>query len=340
MRRSVSARLAAVVATTVLVLVASCTSTSKHGGSTTSAVGPGGGSGLSAGVAGKKVTFIVYATASTPFFNPVVNGAKAAADAYGLNLTVQYSNSDIATQNNQIQTAVAGGVDALALSISDNNAFTKTVCAAKQKNIPVVAFNVSASSGPVLDCTLSFVGQDFQRAGALIAQRLINDGKIKSGDKVACPVEDASAVYAVQRGAGANQALASVGVKCDEFSVGFDLAKAQTTLQQYLVGHSDTKAVLALGLVPLQVTPAAASEAHVSVAIGGFDLSPQISDDIKAGKIDATVNQQPYLQGFYAVQQLALRMKYGLTPANYDTGNALVDASNVGAVAKLAGTVF
>lgn len=334
-----------VIAALVALAISGCTSStdkSTPGSSDTVAPSGGnaGGGGLSSGVAGKKVTFIIYAPPSTPFFNPVINGAKDAAAAYGIDLNIEYSDGNATTQNNQIQTALAAGVDGLALSIPTDDGFTKSVCAAKDKGVPVVAFNVTASKGPVLDCVLSFVGQNFVQAGKLLAQRMIDDGKIKSGDSVACPVEDPAAVYAIQRAEGANEALATIGVKCDVFPTGFDLAKAQTALQQYLLGRKETKAILGLGQVPLQVSPAAAKAAGVSAAIGGFDLSTDISKSIKAGDIVAAVNQQPYLQGFLSVQQLALKFKYGLTPDNYDTGNALVDKTNVDKMSQLAGSVY
>jgi simple sugar transport system substrate-binding protein len=323
-----------VIAAATATMLAACAGNS-------SSVAANAASGTLSGSAhGKKVTFIIYADQSTPFFNPVVNGAKAAAKIYGLNLNVEYSNSDNSTQVNQIETASAGSVNALAVSIPSNTAFTKAICAAHAKGIPVVAFNVTATAGPVLNCVLSFVGQDFEQAGYLIAQRLVSEGKVPHGAQVFCPVEDATAVYAGGRAEGANRALAAVGARCDVVSTGFDLAQAQTTETQYLLGHQGTKVILALGQVPLQVAPAATKAAHTQAAIAGFDLSPQISNSIKDGTILATVEQQPYLQGYYAVTQLALNLAYGSTPSDVNTGNAIVDKSNVDQVASLAGTVY
>jgi simple sugar transport system substrate-binding protein len=48
-----------------------------------------------------------------------------------------------------------------------------------------------------------------------------------------------------------------------------------------------------------------------------------------------SINQQPYLQGYYAVEQLALQTKFGLRPANVDTGTFLVDKSNIAEVQHL-----
>lgn len=334
--------LAAAVGVAVLLALAGCGS--KSNSSTTSKTTGGSvvpASASSSPIAGKKVTFIIYSTPSTPFFVPVVNGAKDAARIFGLNLNVEYSNSDVPTQNNQIESAIASGTNALAVAIPDNSAFTKTVCNAHNHDIPVVAFNVDATAGPVLNCAMSFVGQNFTRAGYLIAQTLMSQAKLPHGAHVFCPVEQQTAVYAVQRAAGADQALAAIGAKCDVVGTGFDLGKAQTLMQQYLIGHHDTKAILGLGEVPLQVAPAAAKAAGLShPAIAGFDLSPQIAADIKNGTTIATIEQQPYLQGYYSVLQLALNLQYGLQPSNIDTGNAIVDKSNIARIAALAGKIY
>lgn len=320
-----------------IVLLAACSSTSSGTAGGAPAGSPGaGGSALK----GKTVTFIIYADPSTPFFDPVVNGAKAAAAVYGLKLDVEYSNSDNSTQNNQIETAIASKTNALAVSIPSNTAFTKSVCAAHAKGIPVVAFNVTATSGPVLGCTLSYVGQDFPSAGYLIAQRLIASGHLARGAHVFCPVEDTSAVYAAGRAAGANRALAAIGAKCDVVPTGFDLAQAQTTEVQYLLGHRNTQAILALGQVPLQVAPSAEKSAHTKLPVAGFDLSPQISSAIENGTTIATVEQQPYLQGYDSIMQLALNLEYGLVPSNVNTGDAIIDKSNVAHIAALAGKVY
>jgi simple sugar transport system substrate-binding protein len=97
-------------------------------------------------------------------------------------------------------------------------------------------------------------------------------------------------------------------------------------------------AIVGLGSVPLTVAPKAMEEAGIKVPVGGFDLTPEIIQGIEDGVITATVDQQPYSQGFYAIAQLALWLKYGLYPSDMDTGGmGLVDASNVQTVKELVG---
>jgi simple sugar transport system substrate-binding protein len=287
---------------------------------------------------GKKVTMIIYAGQSVEFFIPVVNGAKDAAQVFGLDLDIQYSDGDPVKQNNQIETAIANKVDGLAISIPDDNAFDETVCKAREAGIAVVSFNVDDAKGAIGNCRMAFMGQDFVETGYLIAKRMIQDHGIKAGDLVLTPVEAPEAVYAIQRYEGVKKALDEVGAKSELLGVGFNLADAQTKIVQYLVGHPETAAYVGLGSVPLTVAPKAIQEAKMNIPMGGFDLTQDIIAGIEKGTITATVDQQPYSQGYYAIAQLALYLKYGLYPSDMDTGGlGLVDKTNVATVKALVG---
>ncbi len=286
-----------------------------------------------------KITFINYTDPSVEFFVPVEQGAKDAAAMFDVDMDIQYGNSDPVTQNNLIETAIANQVDGIAVMIQDDTAFDETICKAMDAGIAVVSLNVDDSEGAAGNCRMAFMGQDFVATGYLIGQRMIADHGIGAGDLVFAPVEAPEAVYAVQRAEGLKKAMDEVGATTDVVGVGFNLADAQTTEVQYLLGHSETKAIVALGSVPLTVAPAAVSEAGMDIPIGGFDLTAEIIAGIEDGTITATVDQQPYSQGFYAVTQLVLYLKYGLYPSDMDTGGlGLVDASNVAKVKELTGT--
>jgi len=85
---------------------------------------------------------------------------------------------------------------------------------------------------------------------------------------------------------------------------------------QYLLGHRNTKFIISLEGTPITEAVAAEKQAGVNLPAGGFDLgNGSILKDIKAGRLVATVDQQPYSQGFYPIMQLALYLKYGLYPS-------------------------
>jgi simple sugar transport system substrate-binding protein len=283
-----------------------------------------------------KITLIIYTDASVEFFGPVVQGAKDAAQATGVSLDIQYGDNKPEKQTNLIETATANKVDGIGVIINDDNAFSDAICKAVKAGIPVVSFNVDHSKGAAGSCRMAFMGQSFVDTGYLIAKRMIKDHGIKQGDLVFTPVEWPEATYAVQRYAGVKKALDEVGAKSELIGVGGNLADAQTKIVQYLLGHPETKAIIGLGSVPLTVSPKAITEAKMKIPLGGFDLTKDIIAGIEDGTITATVDQQPYSQGYYAVTQLALAHKLGLYPSDMNTGGlGLVDKTNVAKVKEL-----
>jgi simple sugar transport system substrate-binding protein len=67
------------------------------------------------------------------------------------------------------------------------------------------------------------------------------------------------------------------------------------------------------------------------VKAGGYDLLPEILKLMKAGHIDFTIDQQPYLQGFFPVMQLYLyNISGGVTgPAETNTGLIFITPDTV-----------
>ncbi|MEV0613320.1 substrate-binding domain-containing protein, partial [Nonomuraea sp. NPDC050404] len=64
---------------------------------------------------------------------------------------------------------------------------------------------------------------------------------------------------------------------------------------------------------------------------GGFDLVPETLAAVKAGDLDYTIDQQPYLQGFLPVLYLYLYKLSGglLFPSETNTGLLFVTKDNV-----------
>jgi simple sugar transport system substrate-binding protein len=330
---------ASVACIALIVSLAACGGGSPTGASTSSNTTTGSSSAgtLSGGtdISGKTILFEIQSSPSDSFFVPVVNGAKAAAAIAGFKLQIQYASNDDTTEVNQVNTALASNVAGVALSIPDAG-LNKVVCDARAKGVPVVAFNIDGATGQGASCVQAFVGQDFVQSGALIAQRMINNGQIKAGDHVFCPVEFPAQVYAAERYAGVKQALSAIGATCEELGTGVDFGPAKATMVSYLLGHPKTAAIIGLGHTPLDQAPAAAKQANKNIPIGGFDVTSDILSAIKSGTITATIDQQPYIQGFQSIMQLALYMKYAIAPSNLNTSNgALIDKNNVDKVTSL-----
>jgi ABC-type sugar transport system substrate-binding protein len=284
-------------------------------------------------IAGKKVLLDIYDPASNSFFVPLENGAKAAAKLFGLSLTIEFANSTDATAITQIKSAVASHYAGVAAKVPTAGV-ASTACTAQKAGVVFISVNQTYPN----PCISTYVGQDEVKAGNLVASYMVKQGLIKKGDHVFCPVESPTQSYAHLRKSGVDSALKSLGITCDEIGTGDSLGPAKAAMVQYLLGHRNTTALIALGGTPLAEAQAAVAQAHLAhVAIGGFDLSfPEILKGLESKVISVSINQEPYAQGFDSVAEIALQLKYAVAPFNINTSdNALITPANVKALASL-----
>lgn len=288
------------------------------------------------------ILFVPWSQSSNSFFEAVVNGAKDAAAQQGVNVDVQFGEEDANKQKTILETGLANKVSGIAVNIANDDAYVKLACDAMKAGVPIVTFNIDDSrhGAPGSTCRMAFMGQNFVAAGYVLGKRMIAEGKLKKGDVVFTPVEAPEATYAVQRHEGVQKALTEIGATSEVLGTGNDHAKALDLMTQYLIGHPKTAAVVGLGQTPTSQAVQALKDSGLKIPAGGFDISKEILDNLKNGELIAAVDQQPYSQGFYAVTQLALYLKYGLYPSEMDTGGSgLVDKTNYQFAAKWAGPV-
>lgn len=279
-----------------------------------------------------------WSQASNPFFGAVNAGVTDAAEDQGVSVDIQFGEEDPVTTSNILEAAIANQVEAIAVGIADDNSYDDILCRARDAGIVVVTLNIDDSEGAAGTCRLAFMGQNFVDAGYALGKRMIAEHGIGQGDLVFTPVEAPEGTYAVLRHQGVAKALAEVGATAEILGVGNDHGNALNLMTQYLLGHSDVKAVIGLGQTATAQAVQAIKDAGLSIPAGGFDISESILQDIADGTLTAAVDQQPYSQGYYAVTQAALAVKYGLYPSEMNTGGAgLVDKTNYQAAVEWSG---
>ena len=282
---------------------------------------------------------IIYLDPSVQFFNPVVQGAQDAAEHFGVDLDVQYANNDPVRQNDLIDSATAAGVDGIAVSISSSDAFDDSICAAVEQGIIVIGFNNDDLEGAAGNCRQAYVGMDEEASGYELGQRMIEEFGLAEGDMVFNPREIPEATFAVARGGGIERAMSEHGITVETVRAGLDPAEAQNIMTQFLIANPDVKAVFGTGSVTSTVGAGAIRDAGIDVPFGGFDLAVEIADAVESGEMFATMDQQPYLQGYQPIAQIAMAVRYGLTPTDVDTGQgAFLDQTRIGEIKDLIGT--
>ena len=284
-------------------------------------------------------TMIIYLDPSVQFFNPVVKGAKDAAEHFGVDLDVQYANNDPVRQNDLIESATVAGVDGIAVAISNSDAFDDSICAAVEAGIVVIGFNNDDLEGAEGNCRQAYVGMNEFDSGYELGNRMIEEFGLKEGDVVFNPREIPEATFAVARGGGIEKAMSEKGIKVETVRAGLDPAEAQNIMAQFLIANPDIKAVFGTGSVTSTVGAGAIRDAGIDVPFAGFDLAVEIANAVESGAMFATMDQQPYLQGYQPIAQIALSARYGLTPTDVDTGQgAFLDKSRISEIKDLIGT--
>jgi simple sugar transport system substrate-binding protein len=344
---SAAATTAAAPATTAAgaaTTAAAATTTAAAATTVKATAGSALASGLGSRGKNRKVVFVMDNPPTDSFWGTIQTGAKDAASLYNIDLEVAFTTegADAAKYNELIGTSAAKKPAAIAVVIRDESQFTENVCAAQKAGVAVMSYNVLAP-GKVRDCVEGFIGQDFTAAGELIGLRMIKEAGIKEGDLVLLPVEQPDASYAKERGAGVKKALDTVKAKYEVIQAGAKGdAEALENMTQWLVGHQTVKAIIPMGGTPHRNALEALKAAKLDpakVIVGGFDISKPVTDAIAAGTIKAAVTQEPYIQGFQTVAELALLIDFGIKPFSINTGAGIVDKANVATVAELAGKV-
>jgi simple sugar transport system substrate-binding protein len=132
----------------------------------------------------------------------------------------------------------------------------------------------------------------------------------------------------------------AAGAKVQRMYVnGRDDAATTTAIQAKLTQDKTVDWVVTLGAQFALDAVKSVSGAGSSAKIGTFDTNKQLVDAVKGGKVAWAIDQQPYLQGYLAVDALWLYKTNGNTIGGGSavaTGPAFIDSKNIDAVAQFA----
>ncbi len=267
------------------------------------------------------------------FFGPVKTGMRDAARMLDADCTFEgTADVDLAEQEALIRRALAQGVDGLALSIPHPTTLNAAILEALER-IPVVAFNVDATAG--LGGRLTSVRQDCYQAGLAFGRHVAD--RLPPGARVLMTVHSEGISALDDRVRGAQEVLGPRDVSWRMLTTGTTVEGAASAIGAALRDDQRISAVLCSGQADSEGAGLAVERSfpdrHILVA--GYDLSPTILRLIESRILAFTIEQQPYIQGFYPVVQLALWRRYGIRPANIDAGATLIDAKNVAQVGAL-----
>jgi simple sugar transport system substrate-binding protein len=301
---------------------------SSSSSTSSAATGGSGAAAIFGSSKSYKFTFVNHVT-TNPFFTPTQSGAADACKLLGCSYQwTGSSTSNIGEMVNTLNTAVSAGVDGIAVSLVDLKAFNNPVAKALAAKIPVVAYNADAASNP----RLAYIGQDLYVSGQEMGAHIAS--LVPSGD-VALFIATPGQLNIQPRIDGALATLkSSSGIKTHVVTTGAALPQELSTIDSYATAHPSTKGYFAVDAGSTQSLAQTIKKHNLrssGVKGGGYDLTPITQQLLAADQIDFTIDQQPYLQGFFPVLELYLyQVTQSLTGiADINTGLKFLDKTTV-----------
>lgn len=330
-RRRLRGALAATAAGTAaaLLLVSGCSSSSGGKRAQEEA------EGLRAGQADTprmKVAMITHGAPGDTFWDIVRKGAQTAAEKDNVQL-VYSSDPKASDQANLIQNAIDQKVDGIAVTAAKPDAIQGAVAKARRAGIPVVGLNAGLETWQEMDM-LSYFGQDERLTGEAFGERLNDEG----ARHALCVIHEQGSVALEARCAGVRETFQ--GTLETLYVNGAHMPSVQSKLTAKLQQQDDVDHVVTLG-APFALTAVqSVDEAGSDARIATFDLSKELVRAVKDGDIVFAVDQQPFLQGYLAVDALWLYENNGNFSGGGKrpvlTGPAFVTEENVDEVAEFA----
>jgi len=325
-------------------LIAACTSSSSSTAASTSSASASATSAAASAAGNFPKTpawqfwFVNHVYTNT-FFVPTQYGFADAAALLGLPTPKwggSASTSSVSQMVSFLQTAIAAKANGIATTVINSTGFTTPVMDAMNAGIPVVTYNAdgTVNSAGVADIgtnRLCYVGQALYLSGQQLGERI--KSLVTTPGEIVIFIATPGTGNIQPRYDGAASVLKAAGYTVSEIATGSSTSVELAAEKAYLLGHKGVKGVFAVDAGSTSFIPQAVAGAGLpaSTPTGGFDLTPTTLAAIKAGTLDFTINQNPYLQGFLPTLYMYMfNLSGGLVPPpDTDTGLSFVTKTTV-----------
>jgi simple sugar transport system substrate-binding protein len=275
-----------------------------------------------------KFVFVNHVT-TNPFFVPTKYGAEDACKLLGC--TYQWTGSEssnVGQMVNAMNSAISSKADGIAVALVDTKAFNGPTNKALDADIPVLSYNADAAG----NARLAYIGQDLFVSGQEMGKRIVD---LVGSGSVALFIATPGSLNIQPRIDGAQQSIkaSGAGITTDVIATGAAVPHELTTIDAYYTGHKDVAGMFAVDAGSTQGVAQTINKYNVSdkVSGGGYDLLPPIQQLLAKGQIDFTIDQQPYLQGFFPILELYLAKASDTLSgiADVNTGLKFLDKTTV-----------
>ncbi|THC49441.1 sugar ABC transporter substrate-binding protein [Streptomyces sp. A1499] len=232
------------------------------------------------------------------FWDIVQEGAEEAARKDNINFL--YAHDDEAQQQAQlVDSYIDKKVDAIIVTLAKPDAMKGALARAKKAGIPVVTVNSGSAESKKFGA-LTHIGQDETIAGEAVGDELNKRGK----KKALCILHEQGNVGHEQRCDGAKKTFD--GKMQNLYVTGTNMPDVQSSIEARLQTDKSIDAVVTLGAPFANAAVEAVEGAGTKTEVATFDLNEKVAAGLKNGDLGFAVDQQPFLQGYEAVDLLWL----------------------------------
>ncbi|MFH8801371.1 substrate-binding domain-containing protein [Streptomyces sp. NPDC017936] len=279
-----------------------------------------------------RIALVTHGGEGDAFWELVRKGAEAAAAKDGVDLTYA-SDADAAGQAELVRDAIRDRVDGIAVTLAKPQAMKGPVAAAKAAGIPVVGLNSGIDAWRSTGL-LEYFGQDESVAGRAVGDKLDGLG----ARHALCVIHERGNVALEARCAGVKKTFA--GETEMLYVDGTDMDATTDAVRARLQQEPGIDEVVTNGAQFAKAAVEAVGKAGSDAEVATFDLDGELVGAVRDGSVQFAVDQQPYLQGYLAVDALWLYETNGNLSgggvAPVLTGPAFVTKTNVAEVARFA----
>ncbi len=285
----------------------------------------------------KPTIYVIAPSLSDPFWITQQNGANQAAKDFGVNVVFQAPPQDTgdAGMVPLLQAAIAAKPAGIAVDYTSKTMEPVTK-AALDAGINVVLYNNNRFEGDNAPSderlrSLAFIGQNEAMSGETLTKAWL-PMLPKEPCKVLIVNPFPTAFVLTLRGDGVKRALDAAGYPHSDLMATGDQGQNLSLISAALQADPKICGVAALGGPAANPAGQYISQNKLNIPVATFDVGPETAKRLKDGSVSIAINQQPFLQSYYAVANLAQKALYTLTPVNVDTGTSLVTKDNIDTV--------
>lgn len=283
----------------------------------------------------KKKIALVMKTLTNPFFIEMEKGARAASKEQGIDLIVKTGaqETSIDQQIAIVEELIKANVDAIVIAPGDSKELIPVLKKAQDSGVVIINIDNQLSEDISLKLGLKdvpFISVDNEKAAYLSASMISRRITVPTDAILIEGIREAS--NAQMRKTGALRAFAenpNIKIVASE-SANWKIDEAKDVVGALYKRYPNIGVIFAandmMGLGAIEYLRTADKK---GVLVAAFDAIPEAKDAVRGGTMVATVDQQPYLQGYTGINYAVEILNGKKVPKQTMLDVIVFDASNV-----------